>query len=134
MLDLSIGYVNLSEFKDAYIWAEKAIKSGKLIGQSYYQRADVLVQMVDYYRGDDLDFCDRLVYDLASDDYMNAYKNGQLKSKIYYNNLKELVSSKGDWFMLGEQFDKMSPGSNECSKIKEEDCYSFIKREISAKN
>jgi len=134
MLDLSIGYVNLSDFLYAYTWADNAVKSGKLTGQSYYQRADVLVQMVDYYRGDDLDFCDRLIYDLASDDYMNAYKNGQLKSKIYMNNLKELVSSKGDWFMLGDKFDKMSPGSSECIEIKNDECYSFITRDVLAKN
>ena len=134
MLDLSISYVNLSDFLYAYTWADYAVKSGKLTGPSYYQRADVLVQMVDYYRGDDLDFCDRLVYDLASEDYMNAYKNGQLKSKIYMNNLKELVSSKGDWFMLGDKFDKMSPGSSECIKIKDNECYSFITRDVLAKN
>ena len=133
IIDLSIGYVNLAEFKDAYNWIDKAVKSNKMIGQAYYQRADVLVQLVDYYRDDELDFCDRLVYDLASEDYMNAYKNGQLKSKIYMNNLKELVSQKGDWFMLGDQFEKLSPGSKECSNRKKSDCYEFIKREVEAK-
>ena len=124
--------MNLAEFKDAYNWIDKAVKSNKMIGQAYYQRADVLVQLVDYYRDDELDFCDRLVYDLASEDYMNAYKNGQLKSKIYMNNLKELVSQKGDWFMLGDQFEKLSPGSKECSNRKKSDCYEFIK-EVEAK-
>ena len=133
MLDLSIGYANLTEFKDAYLWADKAIKSGKMIGKSYFQRAEVLVQLVDFYRSDDLDFCDRLVYDLASNDYMNAYSNGQLKSKIYVNNLKDLVSQKGDWFMLGSQFEKMSPGGSECIDRKQSDCYKFILRDVDAK-
>ena len=43
--------------------------------------------MVDYYGSDELDFCDRLIYDLASLDYNLAYKNGVLNAMVYKNNL-----------------------------------------------
>ena len=65
--------------------------------------------MVDFYGADELDFCDRLIYDLASLDYNLAYKNGVLNAKVYKNNLKELITSVGDWFLVGEKFSSMSP-------------------------
>ena len=46
-----------------------------------------------------------------------------------------LVTSIGDWFLLGDKFDVMSPDSKKCQDIKNTDCYSFIKnREIKRKN
>ena len=57
------------------------ISTNKKIGKAYFQRAEVLSQMVDIYRSDELDFCDRLVYDLASEDYNMAYKNKQFNWK-----------------------------------------------------
>ena len=121
----------LYDFEKAYFWANKAIGLNKMIGKAYFQRAEVLVQLVDYYRSDELDFCDRLVFDLAVQDYNSAYKNGVLNAKVYKNNLKELVTNIGDWFLLGDKYAVISPDSPECDKIKEKDCYSFIKnREV----
>ena len=52
----------------------------------------------------------------------------------YKNNLKELVTSVGDWFLIGEKFTVMSPDHSECVNIKGSDCYSFIKnREVNKK-
>ena len=126
IIKLSNVYLNLSEFEKAYSQANKAISLNKLIGKSYFQRAEVLVQLVDNFRSNELDFCDRLIYDLAVEDYSQAYNNGVLNAKIYKNNLSELVTSVGDWFLLGDKFTKMSPSSKECVNIKNSDCYSFI--------
>jgi len=133
MLELSKLYVNLEEFDKAYLWSDNAVKSGNLRGKAYFQRAEVLKQLVDYYRSDDLDFCDQLIYDLATIDYQFAYDNRQLNAKIYKNHLKELVTTVGDWFLLGDKFDKFSPGSKECEIRKKSDCYKFINREVTAK-
>ena len=125
---------NLDKYKQAYLTANKAIVLGEKIGKSYFQRASVLERLVDFYGSDELDFCDRLIYDLSSEDYGMAYKNGVLNAKVYKNNLKELVTSVGDWFLIGEKFTKMSPDNNECLNIKGSDCYSFIKnREVNKK-
>ena len=133
-IKLSNVNLNLLDFEKAYFWANKAIGSNKMIGKTYFQRAEVLVQLVDYYRSDDLDFCDRLVFDLAVQDYHLAYQNSILNAKVYKNNLKELVTNIGDWFLLGDKFATMSPDSKECEKIKKTDCYSFIKnREVARK-
>jgi len=134
MIDLSNVYMNLYEFSKAYNWANKAISTEKMKGKSFFQRAEVLVQAVDYYRSDELDFCDRLVYDLASEDYQLAYNNGQLNAKIYKNNLKDLVTTIGDWFLLGKDFKELSPSSNECKEqIKNKDYYGFINRNVMRK-
>ena len=74
--------INLEEFDKAYLWSDNAVKSGNLRGKAYFQRAEVLKQLVDYYRSDDLDFCDQLIYDLATIDYQFAYDNRQLNAKI----------------------------------------------------
>ena len=130
IIKLSDTYLNLYDYENAYLWANKGISLNKLIGKSYFQRAEVLVQLVDNYRSDELDFCDRLVYDLAMEDYNTAYKNGVLNARVYKNNLSELVTAVGDWFLLGDKFIKMSPDSQECKDIKGSDCYSFINREV----
>ena len=134
LIKLSNVYLNLDKYNQAYAVANKAIVLGKKIGKSYFQRAIVLERLVDFYGSDELDFCDRLVYDLAFDDYDMAYKNGVLNARVYKNNLKELITSVGDWFLIGEKFTKMSPDNNECFNIKGSDCYSFIKnREVNKK-
>ena len=134
LIKLSNVYLNLDKYNQAYAVANKAIVLGKKIGKSYFQRAIVLERLVDFYGSDELDFCDRLVYDLAFDDYDIAYKNGVLNARVYKNNLKELITSVGDWFLIGEKFTKMSPDNNECFNIKGSDCYSFIKnREVNKK-
>jgi tetratricopeptide (TPR) repeat protein len=135
IIKLSNTCLNLLEFDKAYFWANKAIGLNKMLGKSFFHRAEVLVQLVDHYRSDELDFCDRLIFDLAVEDYASAYNNGVLNAKVYKNNLKELVTSVGDWFLLGDKFDVMSPDSEECKNIKQTDCYTFIKnREIKRKN
>ena len=134
MIDLSTAYMNLYEFNKSYSWANKAINTNKMTGKAFLQRAEVLVQAVDYYRSDELDFCDRLIYDLAREDYQAAYDNGQLNAKIYKNNLKELVTTVGDWFLLGEDFKELSPNSSKCKEqIKSEDYYGFIDRNVARK-
>ena len=133
MIKLSDTYLNLYDFENAYLWANKAIGLNKLIGKSYFQRAEVLVQLVDNFRSDELDFCDRLVFDLAMEDYNTAYKNGVLNAKVYKNNLIELITTVGDWFLLGDKFTELSLDSQECQEIKGADCYAFIDRKVQKK-
>ena len=66
IIKLSNVNLNLYDFENAYFWANKAVGLNKMTGKAYFQRAEVLVQLVDYYRSDELDFCDRLIFDLAA--------------------------------------------------------------------
>ena len=126
IIKISNVYINLEQFEKAYNWANKAISTNKKVGKAYFQRAEVLSQMVDVYRSDELDFCDRLVYDLASEDYDKAYKNGVLNAKIYKNNLNELITSVGDWFLAGEKLTQLSPGDDKCSEVKGSNVFNFL--------
>ena len=134
IIKISNVYINLEQFEKAYNWANKAINTNKKIGKAYFQRAEVLSQMVDVYRSDELDFCDRLVYDLASEDYDKAYKNGVLNARKYKNNLSELITSVGDWFLAGEKLAELSPADSKCSDIKGNSNFNFLSnRKVSRK-
>ena len=104
--------------------------------KSYYQRAEVLKNLADYYASDDLDFCDRVIYELAAEDYGKAYEYKHINGKRSRNSLieGEYITSVGAWFMIDEKFTTMSPDSDECINRKGSDCYGFIKnREVSRK-
>ena len=83
--------------------------------------------------GDELDFCDRLVYDLALEDYNFSYENGNFNARMYVNQLEDLITTKGDWFLSADGADKISPSDKKCEKLKSSDCYSWIVRKIVSK-
>jgi tetratricopeptide (TPR) repeat protein len=133
MIEISELCVNLSLFQKAYIWANKAISTEKIISKAYFQRAEVLASTAEYNIGDDLDFCDRLVYDLALEDYGSSYENGNFNAKLYMNQLEDFISTKGDWFLSADGADKVSPSDKKCKKLKQSDCYDWITRKVNSK-
>ena len=134
MIDLSNAYINISEFKRSYLWADNAIKVGKKLGDAYFQRAQVLMSLVESYESIDLNFCDRLIYDLASEDFEFAFKNGNVSSKQYKEGLEEYVTSAADWFLSGIKENQISPSNSLCEDKKQSDCYSWVKRSVKRKN
>ena len=139
LIKLSDAYLNINQYKKAYSSANQAIGLEENNKEAYFQRANVLKNLVDYYASDDLDFCDRLVYELAAEDYEKASKYKHINGKRYKNNLIEgdYITNVGAWHMLGEKFkniNTMSPDNNECLNRKGFDCYSFIQnREVNRK-
>ena len=79
------------------------------------------------------DFCDRLVYDLALEDYGFSYESGNFNAKLYMNQLEDFISTKGDWFLSADGADKVSPSDKKCKKLKQSDCYSWITRKVDSK-
>ena len=136
MLEISEVAISSESFKKAYQWANQVVISGKLLGKAFYKRAEVLVALVETYQSDDIDFCDKLIYDLAFEDYSSSYTNGYLSSKSKMNQLEdyEYISSKGDWFINADGFKKMSPSDENCKKLKGSDCYIWINRVIESKD
>ena len=136
LIKLSKAYINIDQYNKAYSTANKAIALGQNNKKAYYQRAEVLKNLADYYASDDLDFCDRVVYELAAEDYGKAYEYKHINGKRSKNSLieGEYITSVGAWFMIDEKFTTMSPDSDECVNRKGSDCYSFIKnREVNRK-
>ena len=133
LLDIADACMNVGEFKKAYNWVNRAIALDKSLGKCYFQRGDVLVALVETNIGDEVDFCDRLVYDLAWDDYNSSYDNGNLNAKIYRDQLEDFITTKGDWFLNAENFKQISPSSEDCTKLKKTDCYVWLERKVNSK-
>ena len=135
-LEVSEVAVNAEEFKKAYQWINQVISSNKMLGKAYYQRAEVLVGLVETYQSDEIDFCDKLIYDLAYNDYNLSYNNGYLNAKNKLNQLYdyEYISKKGDWFINADGIKKISPSSEKCRDLKKSDCYEWINRTIESKD
>ena len=134
MIEISEVCINLALFKKAYHWSNQAIATEKLLGRSFFQRAEVLVSTTEYNMNDELDFCDRLVYDLALQDYNTSYDNGNLNAKIYMNQLEDYVTTKGDWFLNTDNKLKISPSDQKCKDLKDSDCYIWINRYVKTKD
>lgn len=135
-LEISEVAINAGEYKKAYQWVNQVIFAGKILGKSFYQRAEVLVGLVETYQSDEIDFCDKLVYDLAYEDYKSSYTNGFLNAKTKMNQLVdyEYITSKGDWFINADGISKMSPSSQECKNLKKSDCYDWISRIVESRD
>ena len=134
LLEVSELCINLSMFEKAYNWANKAIATEKLIAKSFFQRAEVLAAVAEYNMSDEIDFCDRLVYDLAWEDYNVSYNKGNLNAKMYMNQLEDFVTSKGDWFLSADGAQKITPSDKKCLDLKGSDCYKWINRKINTKD
>ena len=134
MIDISSVSINVENFKKAYQWANKAIATGNSLGKTFFQRAEVLVALVEINQSDEIDFCDRLIYDLAWEDYNSSYSNGYLNAKIFMNQLEDFISTKGDWFLNAEGKNEISPSDEDCTKLKGSNCYGWIERTVTTRN
>lgn len=133
LLEVSEVCTNAGEFKKGYAWSNKAIAVNKSLGKCYFQRAELLVALVETNMGDEIDFCDRLVYDLAWEDYNSSYDNGYLNAKVYRDQLDDFISTKGDWFLNAENNPSISPSSKDCLTLKGTNCYSWLERKVNSK-
>jgi hypothetical protein len=133
LLEISEVCMNAGEFNKGYDWSNKAISLNKSLGKCFFQRAELLVALVETNMGDDIDFCDRLVYDLAWEDYDASYNNGYLNAKVFRDQLDDFISTKGDWFLNAENNSSISPSNQDCLKLKGSECYSWLERKINSK-
>ena len=135
-IEISDAAMNAGEFKKAYQWINQLIASGKLLGRAFYQRAEVLVALAETYQSDEIDFCDKLVFDLAWEDYNSSYNNGYLEAKQKMNILidYEYLTAKKDWFVIGDEYKNLSPGSEVCKQVKKSECYLWLDRIVESKN
>ena len=132
-LDIADVCISIGQFKKGYNWISKALSKGKSLGKCYFKRADLMVALVETNMSDDLDFCDRLVYDLAWEDYNSSYDSGYLNAKVYRDQLEDYITSKGDWFLNADKYKEISPSNDDCTKLKGSDCYLWIDRTVKSK-
>ena len=118
-IDISKIYINKEDFKSALIWAETAIKSSGKKGEAIYQRAEVYYSLAENCTGDALSFWDKIVFEIAWQDYDESVKSGYYRAKTRRDFLAEnSITSTSDWFMRPDGEREVTPQT---------DCYSWIK-------
>ena len=143
-IEISKILVEEEKYTDAYLWVEKAVsgsigvndnKMGK--GESYFQRAEVLYSSAQSCQdpSGELNFWDKVVYDIALEDYNSAYDNGQYNAATRKKFLEEnYISSPSDWFLNASDVKMVCPScSNDKVVPALKSCYSFIDRTIETK-
>tara|TARA_Y100000994_G_scaffold61861_1_gene50062 strand:- start:5581 stop:6924 length:1344 start_codon:yes stop_codon:yes gene_type:complete len=143
-IEISSILVEEEKYEDAYSWVEKAIASttgpndnriGK--GESYFQRAEVLYSCAQSCQdpSGELNFWDKIVYDIALEDYSMAYDNGQYNAATRKKFLKEnYISSPSDWFLNASDVQMVCPSCDNDKVVPSlKECYSFVDRKIKTK-
>ena len=124
-IEISKIYTNKEDFKLALKWAQNAIESSGSNGESFYQRAEVYYSLAESCTGDALSFWDKVVYEIAWEDYNSSIKNGYYRAKTRRDFLAENnITSSSDWFMRPD---------NEIKVFPKGECYSWIERSIKRK-
>ena len=124
-IELSKLYINKEEFEVALKWAENAVQFSGGKGVSLNQRAEVYFSLAESCSSESLTFWDKLVFEIAWQDYSEAAKSGYARAKsradfLYENN----ITTASDWFMTSETGDELIPKG---------ECYSWINRSIKRK-
>ena len=89
------------------------------------QRAEVYFSLAEFCSSESLTFWDKLVFEIAWQDYSEAAKSGYGRAKgradfLYENN----ITTASDWFMTSETADELIPKG---------ECYSWINRSVKRK-
>ncbi|MBS1272435.1 MAG: Beta-barrel assembly-enhancing protease [Candidatus Marinimicrobia bacterium] len=114
-------YIQMKEFQQAMDWANRTINTGAKNGMGYAARGKVYENLAAECSGGSPDFQDKLVYQMAYEDYQKAVSMGygQVTARIDY--LGNFIPSKGDWFFHED-------GGSEIAPTK--DCYSWLNRSV----
>ena len=121
-LDISEILTSKEEYKDALVWAEKAISISARDGETYYQRAEVYFAVAESCSSDPLQFWDKIVYEISWKDCQIAVNKGYRQAKSRCDFLEEnYITTSADWFMRPEGEKKVKP---------QRDCYSWIDKTV----
>ncbi len=125
-MELSKAYTRQSNFPKALEWAETALRVSGQGGIAYYNRGEVYYNAADECafdrEGGVSVFADKLVFNMAYEDYMAAFNKGyrQARQKAEFLE-RNLIPSKGDWFLQEPNIRTFSANG---------DCYTWITRTI----
>ena len=123
-IEISKILIDQENYQDALEWAEIAVKSSGDNGESLFQRAEVFFSIADACSGESLNFNDKLVYEIAFEDYSKSINKGFYRAKVRRDFLKDNnITTTGDWFMLGDEKNAKPDGK----------CYNWINRKVNRK-
>ncbi|UCH09457.1 MAG: tetratricopeptide repeat protein [Fidelibacterota bacterium] len=125
-LELSRAYLRKEEFQQALQWAETALGVTTNGGEALYVRAEVYYTTADACarsrESGAASFHDKLVFLMAYEDYKAAVEKGYRRARTRAEFLeKNLIPTKGDWFLTDPAKNVFSP---------EGPCYNWITRTV----
>lgn len=125
-LELARACLRKGEFPRALEWAETALKVSTNGGEALYARAEIYYTAADDCVGGHEsgapNFQDKLVFQMAFEDYRSAVNKGYRRARTRSDFLgKNLIPSKGDWFLQPADLRVFKP---------EGDCYNWITRTV----
>ena len=124
-IEISKIFINKEDYKSSLDWAQKAITASGNKGITFFQRAETYYALAESCTGDVLSFWDKVVFEIAWEDYSEAIRNGYSRAKTRRDFLQENnITTSADWFMRPDNEKEVTPQS---------DCYSWIKRSINRK-
>ncbi len=125
-IDLSQAYLRKGDYAQALRWADTAYQVAPNKGEALYYRAEVY-----YTAADDCvsttesgvaAFNDKLVFQMAYEDYQEAVDLGYRRARTRADFLQEnLIPTRGDWFLQEASLTVFRP---------EGECYSWITRTV----
>ena len=130
-------------YESAYAWSEKALtqallnenKTGK--GESFFQRAEVFYGVAQNCQSasGELNFWDKIVYEIALQDYIDSYNHGQYNAATRKKFLEEnYITTASDWFLNASGVLKACPSCRDDKIVPPlKGCYSWINREVQSK-
>ncbi|MCK4579434.1 MAG: hypothetical protein KAU50_11645 [Candidatus Marinimicrobia bacterium] len=125
-LELSKAYTQRGAYAEALEWAQTGLSTSNNAGEAYYVRAEVYFAAADECSAEResglSNFHDKLVYNMAYEDYSAAVANGYRRARTRADFLeKNLIPQKGDWFLTDPNQTIFKP---------EGACYTWINREV----
>ena len=139
-INISKILVEDSNFKDAYKWAKEAVavsetnsnELGK--GESIYQRAEVLFYLGRSCQNQNINFWDKIVYEIALRDYKKSYELKNYNAQLRVNELEKdnyYITTPTDWALNASGVNEVCPSCQDDKvDVDLKECYSFIKVRI----
>ncbi len=136
-INISKILVEDSNFKDAYKWAKEAVtvsetdsnELGK--GESIYQRAEVLFYLGRSCQNQNINFWDKIVYEIALRDYKKSYELKNYNAQLRVNELEKdnyYITTPTDWALNASGVNEVCPSCQDDKvDVDLKECYSFIK-------
>lgn len=125
-LELARAFLRKGEYPRALEWAETALEVSTNGGEALYVRAEIYYTAADDcvsgHESGAPNFQDKLVFQMACDDYKAAVDKGYRRARTRADFLdKNLIPNKGDWFLQQAGIRLFKPQG---------DCYSWITRNV----
>ena len=137
-INISKIHIANEDYESGYKWSEEALEGSindKQKGESIYQRGETLLYLARSCEGKSIDFWDKIVYQLALEDYKESYKLRYFNAATRKSELEDqedyYLPRATDWALSASGVKEVSPSEkNDKIDVPLKSCYSFITRRV----